>query len=185
MHNDTPDLPLWFYEENGERHGTLDETQMIELIHAGRFDQHTPVWRIGDTDWRLLGETELGAHLRALSPAAPPARPHDNRLAWLLAFAPLLGYLLEWLMAFAFSGSALEVRQAMETSRYWPATLALHILLGVLDVQQLQQVGHDTRHLRSWVWLAPAYLYQRARQQRHSRGPLAVWLAACSLLLLA
>lgn len=47
MHNDIPGAPRWYYEDNGERCGSLDEAQMIELIRAGRLDRHTPVWKIG------------------------------------------------------------------------------------------------------------------------------------------
>ncbi len=68
MHNDTSREAAWFYAEDGDRHGSLDEAQMIELIRAGRLGGDTPVWKIGYTDWRLLDDSELRPHLDALSP---------------------------------------------------------------------------------------------------------------------
>ncbi|SDS91770.1 DUF4339 domain-containing protein [Pseudomonas oryzae] len=184
MHDDTPNVALWFYEANGERHGTLDEAQMIGLIRAGRLDRDTPVWKTGYTDWRLLEETELRAHLDARSPAPPSGRHVDNSLVWLLAFAPLLGYLLEWLLAFALDSSAIGVQRAMAESRYWYMTLGLNILLGVLDEQYLRSAGHNTRAFRGWVCLGPVYLYRRAWHLQQSLNYCVVWLLTCGLLLL-
>src|SRR5574344_602345 len=93
MHNDIPGAPRWYYEDNGERRGSLDEAQMIELIRAGRLDRHTPVWKIGSADWQLLDDSELRSHLDSPVPPASSDRDVANRLIWLLACAPLLGYL--------------------------------------------------------------------------------------------
>ncbi|MCQ4346389.1 DUF4339 domain-containing protein [Pseudomonas stutzeri] len=185
MHNDTSREAAWFYAEDGERHGSLDEAQMVELIRAGRLGRHTPVWKIGDSDWRLLDDSELRPHLDALSPPPLCDRHVDSTLAWVLAFAPLLGYLLEWLLAFALASSAPAVQRAMDEASYWYVTPALNVLLGVLDEKRLQKAGHDTRHFRGWVWLVPVYLYQRARHLRQTPSYFVVWLLAFGLLLLA
>lgn len=185
MQNNGPSEVSWFYAEDGERHGSLDEAQMIELIRAGQLDRETPVWKTGYTDWRLLDDSELRPHLDALSPPPLRGRPVDNTLAWLLAFAPLLGYLLEWVLAFALGSSALGIQHAMEESRYWFATLGLNLLLGVLDENDLRHAGHDTRHFRGWVWLAPVYLYRRTRHLQQSMSHFVVWLTAFGLILLA
>lgn len=185
MHNDIPGAPRWYYEDNGERRGSLDEAQMIELIHAGRLDRHTPVWKIGSADWQLLDDSELRSHLDSLAPPPSSSRDIDNRLIWLLACAPLLGHLLEWVLAFALNTSQIQTERAMEAARYWYATLALNLLLGVLDERRLKQTGHDTARLRGWVWLAPAYLYRRARHLGHSLGYFVAWLLSFALLLLA
>ena len=80
MHNDIPGAPRWYYEDNGERCGSLDEAQMIELIRAGRLDRHTPVWKIGSADWQLLDDSELRSHLDSPVPPASSGRDVDNQL---------------------------------------------------------------------------------------------------------
>jgi len=185
MQNNPPSENHWFYEENGERRGNLDDAQMIELIRAGQLDRRTPVWKTGYSDWLLLDETELRAHLDALSPPPLSGRHVDNTLAWVLAFAPLLGYLLEWILAFAIHDSELRAQRAMDEASYWYVTLGLNILLGVLDAKRLQKAGHDTRRFRGWVWLVPVYLYQRAKHLQHNLSYFVVWLVGFGLILLA
>lgn len=185
MQNNTPSETFWFYEEDGERRGSLDEAQMIELIRTGKLGRRTPVWKTGCSDWLLLDETELRTHLDSLSPPPLSGRHVDNTLAWVLAFAPLLGYLLEWILAFALGSSERAVQRAMEESSYWYVTLGLNILLGVLDEKRLQKAGHDTQRFRGWVWLVPVYLYLRANYLQHNLSYFIVWLVAFGLLLLA
>lgn len=86
----------------------------------------------------------------------------NDTLVWVLAFAPIIGYLMELFVAGAINGSEAAAAQAMENASYWYITLALNLLLSVFDERYLQKAGHHTSRFKGWVWLVPVYLYQRA-----------------------
>ena len=175
----------WFYEENGQRQGGLDEQAIIALIHSGKLSYGSAVWRKGLSDWTRLEDTELRPHLERLSPPPLAGRQVNNSLVWVLAFAPLIGYLLEWIVAFAVHDSEYRAEQAMAETSYWYVTPLLNILLSFLDEKRLQRAGHDTRRFKGWVWLVPVYLYQRAQALGQNLAYFAVWIACFALVLFA
>ena len=75
--------------------------------------------------------------------------------------------------------------RAMENASYWYITLALNLLLPFFDEKQLQKAGHNTSRFKSWVWLVPVYLCQRAQNLQQNLAYFIVWLACSALILLA
>lgn len=71
----------WFYEEKGERKGRLETQQIITLIQSGKLIYGCLVWKKGMPDWVQIEKTGLRQQLEAL------------------AFAPIIGFLLESVVA--------------------------------------------------------------------------------------
>ncbi len=140
-----------YYEDNGERRGSLDEAQMIELIRAGRLDRHTPVWKIGSADWQLLNDSELRSHLDSPVPPASSGRDVDDRSSgcWPVPRCSATC----WNGCWPSPSTPARSRPNAPWKRHATvnATLALNLLLGVLDERRLKQTGHDTARLRGWV----------------------------------
>ncbi|HEJ1320897.1 TPA: DUF4339 domain-containing protein [Pseudomonas aeruginosa] len=174
----------WFYEEKGERKGGVSEQDMIELIRAGRLGYGSSVWAHGFTEWSKLENTPLRQHLQHTPPPLVGSQV-NNTLVWVLAFAPIIGYLMEWFVAGAINGSEAAAARAMENASYWYITLALNLLLSFFDEKRLQKAGHNTSRFRGWVWLVPVYLYQRAKNLQQNLAYFIVWLVSFALVLLA
>ena len=54
----------WFYEENGQRQGGLDEQAIIALIHSGKLSYGSAVWRKGLSDCRRQTSSAVTASTR-------------------------------------------------------------------------------------------------------------------------
>ncbi|MBF0530738.1 MAG: hypothetical protein HQK55_16025 [Deltaproteobacteria bacterium] len=95
-----------------------------------------------------------------------------NTGVWILAFAPILGAILQ-----AFLSGLLSA----ELNRLWWVTIALNVGLSYFDDYNLKSAGHDTRSFGGWAWLVPVYLYKRATALKQSKGYFIVWMC-CFLL---
>lgn len=63
----------WYYAENEQQQGPVDDARMIELIREGRVTRSTLVWRTGMPDWGAAGATDLADHFRSWDePHSPP-----------------------------------------------------------------------------------------------------------------
>ena len=61
-------MALWYYGNDGQRIGPVEENDFRAMIAQGRIGTQTPVWREGMVDWQPLGQLpELSSHY------APPA----------------------------------------------------------------------------------------------------------------
>lgn len=175
---------LWFYEENGQRLGGIEESAMIALIQSGKLRHGNSVWKQGFADWVKLEETPLRTHLDQLSPPPLTGQHVSNSLVWVLAFAPILGLFLEGFVAMLVYDSENRAMNAVSDGKFFYITVALNILLSVLDEKRLQKAGHNTSAFKGWVWIVPVYLYQRAKQLKQSLAYFAVWIACFVLVLL-
>jgi hypothetical protein len=174
----------WYYEENGQRKGPISEIHIVELIKSSAVGNGTSVWKKGLSDWVKIENTDLRIHLDNDRPPPLSGEHINNTVVWFLAFAPLIGYVLEWAVAGAVHGGneyAAEV--AMEGSKYWFVTLALNILLSIVDENGLRKAGHNTDKFKGWVWLVPVYLYQRAKTTKQNLSYFAVWIIGFLLVL--
>ena len=97
----------------------------------------------------------------------------DNTLVWTLAFAPILGTILEQVLKSTLGHAKI----------FSLATLGLNIVLSVLDEKKLQQLGYDTSQLGG-AWIIPVYLYKRAKMFNHNLAYFIVWIVCFALLLL-
>lgn len=175
--------PGWFYEQNGERKGPITESEINELIRSRKITYGASVWKKGLPDWQKIEDTDLRHTLAEIS--APPLRGEsiNNTIAWVLAFAPLIGEFIEYLVAGAIRGDKYLAVVEVKNGSYWYITFILTIILGVLDERALKKAGHDTRKFRGWVWLVPVYLFQRAKALKQNLALFFVWMG-CMLLVL-
>ncbi|WP_439860848.1 DUF4339 domain-containing protein [Pseudomonas sp. MBLB4136] len=107
----------WFYEEKGVRKGGVSEQEMIELIRAGHLSYGSSVWAHGFTEWTKLENTPLRQHLQNTPPPLAGSQV-SNTLVWVLAIAPIIGYLMEWFVAGALMAAKLQQSERWKT----PAT---------------------------------------------------------------
>ena len=83
----------------------------------------------------------------------------DNTLVWILAFAPIIGSIIELIF------------------EIWFATLIINIFLCYLDEKNLKELGINTEKFNGfWIILVPVYLYKRAKFFNHDMGYFIVWV---------
>lgn len=94
---------MWYYEQNGNRIGPVDEATMRSLIANRTISIDTLVWTNGMANWTPLQQTQLAAGLPVPPPMPgnPPASPYHavpahhpeakDRVAYVL-LAVLLGF---------------------------------------------------------------------------------------------
>ena len=63
---------MWYYEQNGNRIGPVDEATMRRLIADRTISIDTLVWTNGMANWTPLQQTQLAAGL-----PVPPPMPHS------------------------------------------------------------------------------------------------------------
>ena len=173
----------WFYEEKGERQA-IDEQKIVTFIRSGKLTYGSLVWKKGLDSWIQIEKTEFLKHLHEVSPPPLTGASVNNTLVWLLAFAPILGYLMEAFVAGAVGGSALQVENAMRENHYWYLTVILNIALSLFDEKRLKKAGHDTSRFKGWVLIVPVYLYQRAKLLKQSLAYFIVWIVSFALTFL-
>ncbi len=87
---------MWYYEQNGNRIGPVDEVTMRSLIADRTISNDTLVWTNGMANWTPLQQTQLAAGLPVPPPTpyvAPVSAHHPDakdRVAYVL-LAVLLG----------------------------------------------------------------------------------------------
>ena len=175
----------WFYEHKGERKGGVEESDLISLIEEGIVSYGTSVWRQGLSDWQKVEDTELKVHLNNVSPPPLSGDHVNNTVVWILAFAPIIGYLIEWFVAGAINGSEWKAEQAMAEAKYFYITVILNVGLSYLDERRLSQAGHNTEKFKGMTWLVPVYLFQRAKYLKQNMAYFIVWLVSFALILVA
>ncbi len=174
----------WYYESEGQRVGPTTETEMAGLIQAGKLNHGALVWTAGLPDWVTIEETHLRGQLERIAPPPLSGAHVNNTLIWVLAFAPVIGLMLEYLVAFLIHGDTRAGERAMEAGKYWFVTVVLNVALGYLDERALKRAGHDTKRFKGWVWLVPVYLYQRSRHLKQGPAYFIVWIVCFGLVLL-
>lgn len=174
----------WFYEENGQRKGPISESEMIQFIKSSVILHDTSVWKRGLPDWLKVENTDLRVHLDNSAPPPLSGEHINNTLIWVLAFAPLIGYFLEWIVASAMhGGNEFRTQIAMANSKYWFITLGLNIGLAFFDEKRINNAGHNTDKFKGWVWIVPVYLYQRAKATKQNLAYFIVWIVCFVLVL--
>ena len=127
-------------------------------------------------DWETILNSKFADLVR--DPNAPPpltGEAVDNTIIWVLAFAPLIGVILEGF----FSGLT-----GIPETALWFITLMLNVILGYADEKKLKAAGHDTSKMGA-AWLVPVYLFKRAKILKHNYAYFIVWCVLFGLLLIA
>jgi hypothetical protein len=126
MHDAQSRTQQWFYEEKGKSKDGANEQENVEIISSGRLSYGSAVWMSGLTERAKLDGTLLRQHLQQTPPPLAGSQV-KNTLAWVLALAPVIGYLMEWFAAGALNGSGASdgKRQLLvhHSSAQFPAAL--------------------------------------------------------------
>lgn len=175
----------WHYEKNGVRHN-VPLADITERIQRGELNASTLVWQQGMTEWQPLSASPLSEILKQ-SAVPPPLPGHriPGGAVWTLAFAPLIGYVLEIWTA-GLNGMSFEAAYlAVGAGQYWFISLLLNIALGYLDERRLRKSGVNTATFGWLAWLVPFYLWRRAKALDQKPAYFWVWLVMLILILLA
>lgn len=99
-------------------------------------------------------------HCGALQKVGGLSGGWGNAMAWVIAFAPLIGSIAEGFVSglFPFSGSPLFL-----------VSIGINIFLCDKDEKELAKSGVDTSQLGN-VWLVPIYLFNRAKVLNEKPG---------------
>lgn len=174
----------WHYELNGDRLGPVSHSEILSLISSSKLTRGSYVWQKGMPDWITLDSTVFSSQFFD-SPPPLTGEAIDNTLIWVLAFAPIIGLFLEYVVAGAqYGGNEYLVALAVKSNKYWFITLALNIGLAFFDEKRLKKAGHNTDKFKGWVWLVPVYLYQRAKATKQNLAYFIVWMVCLVLTLL-
>lgn len=174
----------WFYEKNGQRIGGISENDIAELVNKKTISYGTPVWKSGFSEWIKIENTELRHHLEKIVPPPLLGEHVNNSVVWILAFAPIIGLLLEFFVSGAVHGDNYLAEEAAKNGDFWYVTLILNIALSLWDAKRLKRMGTDTSKFSGWAWLVPAYLFQRATALQQSKAYFITWIA-CFVLSIA
>ena len=167
----------WFYEKNGSRIGAISESEVIQLIKEGTIGWGTVVWRQGLPEWLKIENTELRSVLEKTAPPPLSGDNVSNSVIWVLAFAPIIGLMLEYFVAGMMNPNDMyQAELDMEDYKYWYITLILNIALSIWDEARLRKSGTKTSDFKGWVWLVPVYLFQRAKALKHSNSYFITWV---------
>ena len=179
-----PPGSAWFNEEDGQRKGPISDSEMIDLIKSSRVSYGSAVWEKDFPDWLKVENTELRVHLADVAPPPLSGEHVKNTVVWVLAFAPLIGLFLEYMIATVVYGNQYVAQAAVQNNKLWLVTVALNIGLSYFDERRLKRAGHNTDKFKGWVWIVPVYLYQRYRNLRQGPAYFIVWLVCFGVTLL-
>ncbi|HFR2174065.1 TPA: DUF4339 domain-containing protein, partial [Shigella sonnei] len=162
----------------------VTEEDIIERIRRGELNASTLVWQQGMLEWQPVSATSLAEILKQSEvPPALPGHRIPGGVVWTLAFAPLIGYILEMWTA-GLNGMSFErAYDAVSEGQYWFISLILNIALGYLDERKLRKSGVDTATFGWLAWLIPVYLWRRAKILGQKPAYFWVWLVMLILVL--
>jgi len=156
----------WYYNLKGKRIGPANEDTLKQLIADGTLNNETLVWEKNFDNWIPVGQTALRQVVTTPPPLSGSAV--NNGLVWTVAFIPIIGTILEYVIAGVTKTNA---------DNLWFITLFLNIAFCVVDDRVLKNAGYDTKKFGGWVWLVPVYLYKRAKTLNQSLAYFITWMA--------
>jgi len=164
----TTTLPpvAWHYMLNGKRIGPTSETEIKRLLSVGTLDNKTLVWKENLDDWIPISQTALKCPTTTPPPLTGAAV--SNGYVWTVAFVPIWGTVLEYIVAGATDSNV---------ENLWFITLLLNITFCIVDGRVLKNAGHDTDKFGGWAWFVPVYLYKRAKALNQSLSYFITWMA--------
>ncbi|MBI4028039.1 MAG: DUF4339 domain-containing protein [Verrucomicrobia bacterium] len=180
-----------YVSKNGEVFGPFTDEQVRQSLHAGMFSANDLCWHEGRANWTPLGELAgvLPAGMPPLPTTMPPIAhfpaaftapqpemlvsqplistiaPVDHSIAWVAAFVPLSGLILD----------AIFLSMGLST---WFATaiiIVINCLMLSADEKKLRALGFKTESLGS-AWLIPVYLFKRVQVVGSGYGYAVCWM---------
>lgn len=176
---------LWFYEQGGQRKGGITEIEIANLIRSGVLSRRSSVWKNGLSDWVKVENTELRNYFNHGEPPPLTGEHVNNSVVWVLAFAPILGFILEYVVAGMVYDSEYSAERAVSNGKFWYITLILNIGLSYWDEKRIKAAGTNTESFSGWVWLVPVYLFQRAKALKQNLAYFIVWIVCFVIVLSA
>ena len=174
----------WHYEDNGQRKGPVSEAEMKQFIDDGKLSYGSAIWQKGMAEWIKIEDSDLKTYLNDTAPPPLHGELVSNKVVWILAFAPIIGLMLEYFIAGAVhSNNEHAATAAAENADFWYVTLMLNIGLAYLDEKRLRKAGHNTDKFKGMTWLVPVYLYQRAKNLKQNLAYFIVWIVCFVLML--
>jgi hypothetical protein len=125
-------------------------------------------------EWRPFSKTELYSP-PGVAPGLPPPLPPSqisNFYAWMFAFVPLIGSIVEATL----SQNGVDVTPGIALIGY----LTAYLVLVSLDTRMIKRSGNMSVYAGPnllWFLLAPVYLWMRATYLRQRRFYFWVWVA--------
>lgn len=175
----------WHYEENGERKGPVTDSAIKQLIQDGKLTYGNMVWKKGLPDWIKLENSDLKVHLDDNQPPPLSGEAVNNTVVWILAFAPIIGMMLEYFVAGLMHGENPGAEAMAASGKYWYITVMLNLGLSYYDEIRLRKAGHNTSKFKGMAWLIPVYLYQRAKALKQNLAYFIVWIICFVIILFA
>lgn len=155
----------WYYALNGERHGPVSRLELLNLYKNEKVFLGTKVWKSGMPEWADISHTDLIDK----STEPPPLKGEDinNTLVWILAFTPILGTLLEYIIAGAIG---------VASGSLWFITTILNTILCIIDERKIKKAGYNTKEMLVWaIFFIPVYLFRRAHLLKQKSIYAIVW----------
>lgn len=164
------DEKVWWYVSVGVKAGPCTEIEMIELIHSGKIERDTQIWRMGMTGWIAANASCFKKQFSSIPPKVSPNQISD-RFAWALAVVPIMISMI--MVAFGISNNTALITV--------PASF--NTILWALDYNLLKKAGYDSK---GWMWsgifLIPVYLFIRASKTNKNYWYAITW---CILFILS
>jgi hypothetical protein len=173
----------WYYANNGQKNGPHTKEEIEALIQEGELAIQDKVWHKDFEDWMPIETTEFKIFFNS----PPPLIGDDikNGWLWFLAFAPVIGFFLEYVVAYSIYDTEDAVVMAMHINyEFWYITLILNIILCVLDERSLEKAGHDTSKFSAWTFIVPVYIFQRAKKTKTGMATFWIWIICFTLYML-
>lgn len=173
---------MYHYEINGEKFGPVERSEIQTLLDRNALSRDSKIWCEDFEDWKMVSETDFD--LKKMGPPPLSGESINNNYLWALAFAPLIGYFLQYTLSHSVNANVLVANISLQSGKYWYVSLGLNIFLSVLDEKQLSKAGHDTKKFKGWIWLVPVYIYKRVEATRLNFSPFIIWVVTFILTLL-
>lgn len=174
------DNSMWFYEIGGEKRGPATKINIEKCIDDETITYGTLLWTESFTEWVPVEQTAFANRLRLKSPPPLPSNQINNTVVWLLAFAPLLGMMLENFLA----NTLLRDKVNIDYDDLWFITVILNLILFFFDINILKKSGYNTSKITWTILLIPVYLYKRSTMLHQSKSYFIAWIISFTLILL-
>lgn len=181
-------MSTWHYEQDCQRLGPISIPEIETLIRANAINGQTLVWAPGLPEWVALSQTELRSCLvHSQVPPALPSTKISSVAVGVLCVAPLIGLMLEAMLAGAMASNEFtvkyEVAAALQSNKYWYVTLLLNVGLSLLDNNRLKKAGVNTDAFGKFAFIVPVYLWKRAKSLQRGMAFFWIWMVTFGLTL--
>ena len=153
----------YHYELNGKRFGPISTKDLENLINNETLNSENLIWKQGFQDWKKVKDTDFNKHLLKDIPPPISGDKVNNTFIWILAFAPIIGSIIEQEF---FAGNK-------DNYLLW---FGLNSGLAILDNYKLKSAGYQTNNLFWAILLVPVYLWKRANLTGQSKSYFWVWI---------